>query len=284
MSIGKSLIYLSLLANNCLANMPYFAQQESDYQSSINYGNNTEAGKYVRSEDADIYYEVYGSGDPIVLLHGGMVGSIAEMGQLIDALSQDYRVIAVSTRGHGRSSAGTKEASYLQKANDINQILLQEQIDKVSLIGFSDGAYSGLYFAKQYPHHSEKLIAIGAGTWEKGWRDFCMPSEKFFALDRTYWQAQQQIRPNPEQTKDWYQQLCQYYQQVEIGADVFAQVNRPTLLLVGERDQNAPLNTVMNAYYSLPNAELGVIPNAPHSVLQSNFSLVFPMIKDFLQK
>ena len=72
--------------------------------SQHQYGNNPDAGHYVQADDAKIYYEIYGEGKPIVVLHGGGVGSPYEMGQFIDSLSTTNKVIAISTRGHGRSN------------------------------------------------------------------------------------------------------------------------------------------------------------------------------------
>lgn len=127
-----------------LTGLRYFMQGNATV-SSIPYGNNQSAGHYVRSDDAKIYYEVYGKGSPIVVLHGGIVGSPLEMGQLIDSLSQKHQVISISTRGHGRSEMGNKIPSYEQKAKDVNAVLDKVTKDKVTIIGFSDGAYTGYF-------------------------------------------------------------------------------------------------------------------------------------------
>ena len=90
-----------------------FMQPTSYVGSSVQYGNNTSAGHYAQADDAKIYYEVYGEGSPIIVLHGGGVGCTYEMGQFIDSLSQTNKVIAISTRGHGRSEIGTKPVSVI---------------------------------------------------------------------------------------------------------------------------------------------------------------------------
>jgi pimeloyl-ACP methyl ester carboxylesterase len=72
----------------------------------IPFGNNPATGGYFNTGDAKIYYEVYGSGKPVVLLHGGIYGYIDEFEKLIPVLSQRYQVIAIATRGHGRSELG----------------------------------------------------------------------------------------------------------------------------------------------------------------------------------
>jgi len=79
------------------------AFQPPNMVNKISYGANAEAGHYVNSSDAKIYYEVYGKGQPIVLLHGGILGSTIEMADFIDSLKPNFQVIAISTRGHGKS-------------------------------------------------------------------------------------------------------------------------------------------------------------------------------------
>lgn len=87
----------------------HFMQSGPSPANEIQYGNNPKAGYYVNVGDAKIYYEVYGKGEPLVVLHGGGYGSIYEMFQFIDSLSKTYQVIAISTRGHGKSKAMQNE-------------------------------------------------------------------------------------------------------------------------------------------------------------------------------
>lgn len=267
-----------------LQNLRYFMQDSSSTVSAIPYGNNPSAGHYVKSGDAKIYYEVYGTGSPVVVLHGGIVGSTLEMGRFIDSLSQNYRVIAISTRGHGKSEIGTVVPGYEQKAKDVNTVLETESKEKAIVLGFSDGAYTGYFFAKEYPHKIDRLVAIGAGEWERGDRNFSMNSKSAFAMDERYWEQQMMIRPQPERIDEWFNSLNKYYNNLEISENVFAEVRCPVLVLAGENDQNAPLNTVLSAYRMLPNSQLSIIPNAPHPVFQVNFPAVWESITPFLNQ
>src|SRR5687768_14848472 len=90
----------------------HFMQTGPAPENAIPYGANPNAGKYANVGDAKIYYEVYGKGQPLVVLHGGIMGSTKEMYQFIDSLSQYYQVIAVSTRGHGKSEIGSDSPTY----------------------------------------------------------------------------------------------------------------------------------------------------------------------------
>ena len=103
-----------LLASPCLAksSVRYFMQSENAKTSATPYGINVRAGHYVKVSDARIYYEVYGTGKPCLVLHGGCVGSPYELGVIIDELRKEYQVIVVSTRGHGRSEIGHTKLTY----------------------------------------------------------------------------------------------------------------------------------------------------------------------------
>lgn len=147
----------------------YFMQAENVQGSKTPYGNNPSTGHYAQADDAKIYYEVYGKGKPLVILHGGGVGTPYEMGKLIDNLRRDYQVIVVSTRGHGRSEIGHNPLTYEQKANDIMAVIRKEDCASVSIIGFSDGAYTAYKVASMYPQTTEKIVAIGAGTLSPGY-------------------------------------------------------------------------------------------------------------------
>ncbi|RZM22340.1 MAG: alpha/beta hydrolase, partial [Pedobacter sp.] len=131
------------------ATIRWFMQAPGEQGSAINYGVNAKAGDYALSGNDRIYYEVYGKGQPVIVLHGGMVGSLYEMGRLIDSLSRSYQVIAVSTRGHGKSDMGS-DHSYAQKAKDVVAVINKLKTDSVTVFGFSDGGYTGYLLASLY--------------------------------------------------------------------------------------------------------------------------------------
>jgi pimeloyl-ACP methyl ester carboxylesterase len=89
-----------------LASLLVLMQVHSVY-GQVNYGNNPKAGHYQRMADGtSIYYEIYGSGKPLLLLHGGLFGDIGEYGHLIPLLAAHFQVTALDTRGHAKSFIG----------------------------------------------------------------------------------------------------------------------------------------------------------------------------------
>jgi len=261
----------------------HFMQAAPSPATAIPYGANPKAGHYVKAGDARIYYEVYGKGKPIVILHGGVFGSTYEMHQFIDSLSKNYQVIAVSTRGHGRSEIGSELPSYERKANDIATVINAVTKDSVTVLGFSDGAYTGYFLAVAHPEKVKKLIAIGAGAWKQGFRTFNFNRQSFISMDSGYFKQQIGLMPQPERFDEWLESIGKYYNSVSIGKEILGAIKCPVLVLAGELDQNAPLKTVIAAYEMIPHAQLSIIPGAPHPVFLVNFPAVWASIGPFLQ-
>ena len=135
--------------------------------AKVPYGNNPETGEYFDAGDAKLYYETYGKGEPILLLHGGVYGYISEFEYLIQRLAEKHQVICLATRGHGKSEIGKQPYSYTQRAQDAYKLLKHLNINKALVIGFSDGAYSGYKLAATYPQVVTRLVAMGAGDRPK---------------------------------------------------------------------------------------------------------------------
>ncbi|HDL5700160.1 TPA: alpha/beta hydrolase [Mannheimia haemolytica] len=284
-TLGLGFAINSLAQNNTVR---YFGQSETSYQPSQPYGMNEEAGKYADVGDAKIWYEIYGKGNPVVVLHGGLVGSPAEMGEFIDNLVKNhFQAIVISTRGHAKSYIGKAKATYQQKAKDLKKVLENANIkQKVSLLGFSDGGYTALHFAQQYPEQTKQVVAIGAGEWAKGYIQGSRKADMKFAdivqFDPQYWQQQAFIRPEPNKTEEWFEQANSTYNETIVSKEIFSNIQAPTLLVVGEKDKNATLDSVLNAYKMLPKGSLSVIPNANHPVFIENFSAVWNAVQPFL--
>lgn len=262
----------------------YFMQQEVLPANQIQYGNNPKAGHYVQSGDAKIYYEAYGKGQPLVILHGGIVSSPIEMYRFIDSLSKHYKVIAITTRGHGNSEMGSQIPSYPVKAADVNAVINAVTKDPVIVLAFSDGAYTGYFLAALHPEKVKKLIAIGAGEWKKGFRNFEFSRSSLFAMDSLYFKQQLAIMPVPNRFDEWLATMNRYYNSVSVGKEIFSAIKCPVLVMAGELDRNAPLKTVIAAYEMIPNSQLSIIPNAPHPAFQVNFPAVWASITPFLNE
>jgi len=251
--------------------------------NEIPYGNNPKAGHYVQSGDAKIYYEIYGKGQPIVILHGGVVGSIEEMHQFIDSFSKSYQVIAISTRGHGKSEIGNGLITYEEKANDIMAVINAVTKDSVTILGFSDGAYTGYKVASMYPARVKKLIAIGAGEQVPGLRKVVFDATDAMRDDNPFWKQKRTLMPEPQRLPEFWNKMETFYNTMVAGKELFNSIKCPVLVMAGERDMNALLPTVINAYNMIQNSQLSIVPRAGHVVFFENFAAVWASIVPFIK-
>jgi len=262
----------------------HFMQQTPSPEGAIPYGNNPKAGKFANAGDAQIYYEVYGEGELWVILHGGLLGSTYEMHQFIDSLSLRFQVIAVSTRGHGKSELGTEPLTIKQKAGDILAVINAETSKQVTILGFSDGGFGGYMFASLYPERMKKLIAIGAGEQTPELRRMEFNAVELFQLDPAFMDQQLALMPEPDRLMELGNQIADFYNSISISKDLFEKIQCPVLVIAGEKDQNAALATVLNAYQMIPKSQLGIIPNAGHGVFLENFPAVWFAMDSFLKQ
>ncbi|QLY25266.1 alpha/beta fold hydrolase [Bdellovibrio sp. KM01] len=114
----------------------------------------------------DIYYEMYGEGEPLVLLHGGGSDIHVSFGRGISTLAKHYRVIAFDEQGHGKSPASSRAFGFENTARDIAEALKQLNIQKAKFIGFSNGATTGMYIGILYPDLMSKMV-LGSGLYSR---------------------------------------------------------------------------------------------------------------------
>lgn len=260
----------------------YFGQPDGVRGSKTPYGNNVSVGHYVQAADAKIYYEVYGTGIPVFVFHGGGVGTPYEMGALIDQLRKDHQVIVVSTRGHGRSEIGHTPLSYEQKANDMIAVMRAVTKEPAAIIGFSDGAYTAYKVASMYPEAVERVVAIGAGTLKKGFFSSQMNVADLEKIDKAFIAQQRQIMPEPERYQEFCTNYMKFWSQMEVGRDLLRTIKCPVQLIVGDEDDHAPVATVLEVHQLLPNSRLCVVPKAWHTEFLDNYPVTRDVIDTFI--
>lgn len=261
-----------------------FMQAAPSPVNQIPYGANSKAGHYVQAGDAKIYYEVYGTGKPIVILHGGIFGSTYEMFQFIDSLKKHYQVIAVSTRGHGKSELGTDPITFEQKAADVMAVINAVTNDSVIVLGFSDGGYTGFKLASKYPNRVKKLIAIGATELYPGLRKFTFDAKQGMALDTAYWNQQFKLMPEPQRLQEMFTKLGSMYDRLTLDKEFFQTIKCPTLVMAGDRDPGNPAMRVISTAQMIPYSQVGIIPNTTHGVFLESFNAVWACIVPFLKQ
>jgi len=136
----------------------------SSFEHEDSYGNNRHTGKYAAVNGIRIYYEEYGDGAPLLLLHGNS-SSISLFEKQIPELSRQFHVIAVDTRGQGKSGEDGKTYTYDLFAEDMNALMDHLHLDSVHILGWSDGGNTGLIMAMKYPGKVKRLVSMGANVF-----------------------------------------------------------------------------------------------------------------------
>lgn len=255
-------------------------------QQSIPYGNNPTAGHYITVGDAKLYYEIYGEGKPLVLLHGGVYGYIDEFEPFIQKLSSTYKVICIATRGHGKSEIGHSEFTYNQRAEDAYKIINSITKDSVILLGFSDGGYAALKLAALYPSTVKKMIAIGASDFPKSpsRKKMIYSPESLMKSDSAFFASRVAMMPEPARWGECLTKLNKMYNEDFVSTETFAKIKCPSLIVAGDRDDFSPVENVVKCAKSIKNAQLAIIPGCWHVVFFCNFPSVWAAVEPFLNQ
>lgn len=281
---------LALWAGNnsggSFANLTITPTDSSSQSQKIPYGDNAQAGKYFNVGDANIYYEIYGQGKPLVMLHGGVYGYIDEFESFIKRLSENYQVICIATRGHGKSEIGKNPFTYRQRADDAYKVIRSITNDSVIVLGFSDGGYSGFKLAALYPQLVKKFIAIGASDVAKinKRQKFNYTAESLMKSDSLFFASRLALMPEPRRWNEVLSKLSKLYNEDFMSAETFQKIKCPVLVMSGDRDAYHSMEDVLKCAKAIPNAQLSIIPGCNHVVFFCNFPAVWEAISPFLKR
>jgi pimeloyl-ACP methyl ester carboxylesterase len=262
-------------------------------ESATEYGANSAAGHYVQTPDAKIYYERYGEGGtPLLLLHGGEYGYIDEFGGLIAEMSKRRTVIAIATRGYGRSERGAVPLSHRQFALDAAAVIQQvfPNGEKVDVLGFSEGAITSYILASAHPERVNRLIAISGSL---GLYGQTMQSVEAEPLTPEIMQKQvpdlvasrKRIMPKPELWEPLIRELdLMYRAPVFVKQEEIRAIQAPTLIMAGDHDYYNRADHMVDIYRLLPKGQLALIPGCGHVVLACKADFVIGIAAGFLDE
>lgn len=245
--------------------------------SFYNYGRNTLKGRYVAVNGAKIYYETYGKGEPLLLMHGNG-GSINAFREQIEEFAKHYQVIAVDTRGQGKSEDKTSERfSYELFAQDMKLLLDSLGLKKVNVLGWSDGGNTALIMAMKYPSLVEKLVVMGANLNP----EVTSVSPKILKQTRNDL-AGLKAKNNASNRID-IMLLELLLKEPNIMPMELKKITAKTLVLAGEKDIILEAHTRAIAG-GITGGEVMILKNQSHFVPQENPSLFNRIVLDFLQR
>jgi pimeloyl-ACP methyl ester carboxylesterase len=264
-----------------------------DNNQAPRYGSDDTAGHYVQTPDAKIYYERYGNGgQPLVLLHGGEYGYIDEFGELIGEMSKRRTVIAIATRGYGRSERGAVPLSHRQFAQDAAIVIKNvfPNGEKVDVLGFSEGAITSYILASSHPELVRRLIAISGSLGLYGETMQALEAEP---LTPELMQKQvpdlvasrKKVMARPELWEPLIRELdLMYRTPIFVKQEEVRSIKAPTLIMAGDRDYYNRLDHLLDIYHMLPKGQLAFIPGCGHVVLDCKASLVISIATSFLDQ
>ena len=160
----RSGIVVGTTQNEAYSGKQSFLADASHFTPVKTYGNNDSTGHYTEVNGIKMYYEIYGQGQPLVLLHGNS-GSISSYYKQIPAFSKSFRVIAIDSRGQGKSTEDGRKFTYELFAEDTKALLDKLGLDSVDILGWSDGGNIGLIMAMRYPQKVKCLAVMGANLF-----------------------------------------------------------------------------------------------------------------------
>lgn len=237
-------------------------------KSSIDIGNNPSAGGYFNNGSVRLYYEVYGSGKPMVILHGNG-GSIRGRAWFIDELSKKYKVIAMDNRCHGKSDCPPVRLTYDQMAGDLNALLTRLNIDSALVWGHSDGAIIGFLTAINYPSNVRKLLASGGNL---------RPDTT--AIDPAIFPLLDKMRPQVMKDSIQRKRLQLLLEEPHISLKRLHTIKAEVLVMAGDRDFIRNRHT-LEIFENIPGALLCILPGTTHSVYQDRNRWFMEILYDF---
>ncbi len=256
------------------------------------------ASGYVPVNGIKVYYEVYGEGKPIVLLHGAFYTIEMNWGQLIPELSKSRKVIAIEFQGHGHTPFSERELSITTLASDVEKVMDYLKIDSADVAGYSMGGSVAYQFAVQSPERLRKLVIISSTYKTDGWLPVVNGAFKDFKpefFDNTPLQAAYDaVAPDKTKWRKFLEQMFAFAEEpFNVGDSNIAKIAAPVLIISGDNDGLDKIE-LMKTYKLLgggvsadlepmPKSQLAIVPSQSHVSLMNQTKTILGYMDEFLK-
>lgn len=270
------------------------------FPRSTNAQDNPTVGNYAPVNGLDLYYETYGEGEPLILLHGGL-GGIGEFSQILPLLAETRQVIAVELQGHGHTADIDRSMSYETFADDIAVFIEYLGLENADIMGFSLGGGVALQTAIRHPEVVNKLIIVSSPFSRDGiHQEFQagMSSEMMNAanaeglIGTPMYAYYSSVAPDLEDWASLVDKLGQMLSADYDWSEQVAGITAPTLIIAGDSDQLYPAHAaemfgllgggVAGDFVGLPASQLAILPGTSHFSILYRPDLLMPVINPFL--
>ena len=210
----------------------------------------TGAGSYADVNGINLYYEIHGSGRPLILLHGGLMSG-ETFGPVLPALAADHRVVVVDLQGHGRTADIDRPIDASLMADDIAALIDELGLEKPDIVGYSLGGGVAMHVAFKYPDRIRKLVAISANIKRSaiypemlGQQTQVSAAAAEFMKDTPMYQLYQRVAPQPENFPRLLDKIGTYMAKDFDFSDQVRALKVPTLIVAADADMAPPSHYV----------------------------------------
>ncbi|WP_454848047.1 alpha/beta fold hydrolase [Rhizobium binxianense] len=224
----------------------------------------TEDEGFVDNDGARIWYAAYGSGPAVILLHGGL-GNSGNWGYQVPALVRSgRRIVAIDSRGHGRSTRDDRPYTYELMATDVLAVMNRLGIEKAALVGWSDGACTALILADREPERVSGVFFFACNMDPGGTKEF-VPTpviDRCFSRHRKDYQA---LSATPDRFDDFVKAVSRMMStEPNYSAQDLARIRVPVAIVLGEQDEFIKREHADYLARSIPDAEFILLPEVSH--------------------
>jgi pimeloyl-ACP methyl ester carboxylesterase len=233
---------------------------------------------------ASLYYATYGKGDPVILLHGGL-GNADHFAHQIPVLADKFQVIAIDSRGQGRSTLSKAKLSYRGMADDVIAVMDKLAISKAAIVGWSDGGEIGLYLAIHHPERVAKLFIVGANYDSNGSKPRKGPSAPTFSAYAAKCRADyQRLSKTPKAYGELVDAMLPVWRSpLGFTKQQLQAITAPTLIADGDHDEIIVLDQIKEMATLIPHAKLVVFADTSHFVMWQDPASFNKALVEFLE-
>ena len=219
---------------------------------------------YAPVNGIQMYYAVFGTGDPILLIHGGL-GHADIWASQVATMSKTHKVIVADSRGHGRSTRTEQPYGYDLMASDYLALLDYLKIDKTALVGWSDGGIIGIDIALHHPERLTRLFAQAANVTTDGVDPGVMTNKTFAAYIDRSGRDYKKMSKTPDQYDAFVAQISHMWEsEPSWTKEQLGKITTPTAIVAGDHDEAIKREHTEYMASVIPGAKLIILPNASH--------------------